>query len=126
MKKFAWFFALLMSMLFISCFEEENFGYPKNIVFGKNGGEQIVKGNVSFTHAEIVNHKTGEDSEIQENEMCAVRALDWLKIEYTDTIAGTCNLKIYAEPNTSGKARQLCIEVYSAMEYQEIKVKQEK
>jgi hypothetical protein len=64
MKKLKLVFVLLMSMVFTSCFHEDNFGYPKTIVLSNEGGEKTVTGDESFDYAEIVNHKTGADSEV--------------------------------------------------------------
>ena len=125
MKKLTLVFVLLMSMVFTSCFHEDNFGYPKTIVLSNEGGEMTVTGDESFDHAEIVNHKTGADSEIiQYDENGEVIVLDWLKVEYTRT--NSLEFKLYAEPNSTGKSRELCVELDSGKYYHEVKVKQEK
>ena len=124
LKRISLLIALLIPILFVSCFKEEDFGYPSDVVFTNDGGEQVITGEVPFTHAEIIDHKSGEDGEIYISENSEIVVFNWLKIEYP--AAGSYELKVYAEPNNTGKSRQLCIEVYSAMEYQEIKVLQKK
>lgn len=110
-------------LLCTSCFEEADFGFPKTIKFSKEGGEKVVAGDVTYTHATIQDYK-GNQSHLEQGEDDLTYAVyKWLKVEYKDL--SNEELKIYAEPNTSGKSRKLYIELYSGPEYQVIKVKQD-
>ena len=117
-------FALLLPMLFSSCeFEEVDLGFPKTVNFTKDGGEIIISGETTFTHANIHNYKTGDQGKIQESETGEIFIYDWLKIEYSDF--NNSELIIYAQPNATGQPRELHIEIYSGSDYQTIKVMQE-
>ncbi len=125
MKNFA---RLLSSLAFVilmtSCeFKEVDLGYPHSVRFSKDGGEKIVTGTICFTDAHIHDYKSGEDGDFLPNQDgLEGEFYKWLKIEYTPN---STELKIIAEPNTSGKSRKLHIELYSGPEYHTIKVEQE-
>ncbi len=124
MRKLSLLFALLLPMLFSSCeFEEVDLGFPKTVNFTKDGGEIIISGETTFTHANIHNFKTGDQGKIQESETGEAFIYDWLKIEYSDF--NNSELTISAQPNKTGKSRELHIEIYSGPDYQTIKVVQE-
>ena len=50
--------------------------------------------------------------------------LDWLRVEYVQ--GGVNEIKIYAEPNTTGDKRTLHIELIQANRYDVVKVTQNK
>lgn len=108
----------------MSCeFEKADLGYPKIVTFLKSGGQKRVTGTTSFTDAHIHDYASGDDGDILPDEGDAQSEVyRWLKIEY----ARNCSeLRIIAEPNTSGRSRILHIELYSGTEYHVIKVEQE-
>ena len=123
MKKIFTLLALVVAVVMTSCEKEVDLGYPTSVTFTADGGEKIVTGVEPFTDAHIHDYKSGEDGEFVPREddiQCQV--YEWLTIEY---FANSTELKIIAEPNSSGKSRKLHIELHSGQEYHVIKVKQE-
>lgn len=123
MKKIFALLALVVSVIMTSCDKEVDMGYPTRVVFTMDGGEKIVTGVVPFTNAHIHDYKSGEQGSVLATEGdIDSEVFKWLKIEY---VVHSTELKIIAEPNTSGKSRELHIELYSGPEYHVINVKQE-
>ena len=123
MKKIFTLLALVVAVVMTSCEKEVDLGYPQTVTFTADGGEKIVTGVEPFTDAHIHDYKSGEDGEFVHREdgiQCQV--YEWLTIEY---LANSTELKIIAEPNSSGKSRKLHIELHSGQEYHVIKVEQE-
>lgn len=121
MRNLKFLFILIVSMLFVSCFEEEDLGYPYTVTFSKDGGKKTVVGTESFTDAHILDYKSGDDGEPDESDVQS-EIYKWLKIEYTKPYSN--ELKIIADPNTTSETRELHIELYSGPQYQIVKVKQ--
>ena len=114
--------AIVAASVMISCEKEADFGYPQSVNFTKDGGEKVITGTTNFTDAHIHDYKSGEDGAFVPREddiQCQV--YEWLTIEY---LANSTELKIIAEPNTSGKSRKLHIELHLRQEYQVVEVKQ--
>ena len=128
MKKFSLILALVLPMLFTSCgfFSQVDMGYPKEVKFSADGGEQIIYGEMSFNLAEIHNYKNWDqgDTSLGEEDGMIINEYQWLKVEYKER--GTGELKIYVEPNTTGTSRELHIELISGYDYHVVKVVQEK
>ena len=128
MKKFSLILALVLPMLFTSCgfFSQVDMGYPKEVKFSADGGEQIIYGEMSFNLAEIHNYKNGDqgNTSLGDGDGVIKNDYQWLKVEYKER--GTGELKICAEPNTTGKSRELHIELISGYDYHVVKVVQEK
>ncbi len=125
MKKiFALVLVLISVLMVASCeFEEVDFGYPKTVTFLKDGGEKVVTGATRFTDAHIHDYKSGDDGNgVHREDGVECETYKWLKIEY---VYNSTELKIIAEPNTTGKSRKLHIELYSGPEYHVIKVEQQ-
>ena len=123
MKKIFTLLALVVAVVVTSCEKEVDLGYPTSVTFTADGGEKTVTGVEPFTDAHIHDYKSGEDGEFVPREddiQCQV--YEWLTIEY---LANSTELKIIAEPNTSGKSRKLHIELHSGPEYHVVEVKQE-
>ena len=115
--------AIVAASVMTSCEKEVDLGYPKVVVFTKDGGEKIITGVEPFTDAHIHDYKSGEDGDVLPDAGdTAGEAYKWLKIEY---VSHTTELKIIAEPNASGKTRKLHIELHSGPEYHVVEVKQE-
>ena len=121
----AWMFIMTSMLIMASCeFEETDLGFHQSITFTSNGGEKTITGDESFVFAEIQDYKGNHGSIEGGKNGKLYNVYDWLKVEYTELKNDV--LKVYAAPNTTGKARILYIEVYSGQEYDVIKVKQEK
>lgn len=117
--------AVASAVVFWSCsFEEEvELGFPAAVTFSEDGGEKIVTGTVDFSHAHIHDYKSGEDGDIvyREDDIDS-EVYQWLRIEY---IPQSTELKIIAEPTTTGKTRTLHIELFSTYKHDVIRVAQE-
>ena len=115
--------ALLAVSVMTSCEKETDFGYPQSVNFTKDGGEKVITGTTNFTGAHIHDYKSGEDGAfVPREDDIKCQVYEWLTIEY---LANSTELKIIAEPNTSGKSRKLHIELHLRQEYQVVEVKQE-
>ena len=115
--------ALLAVSAMTSCEKEVDFGYPQSVNFTKDGGEKVITGTTNFTDAHIHDYKSGEDGAfVPREDDIECQVYEWLTIEY---LANSTELKIIAEPNTSGKSRKLHIELHLRQEYQVVEVKQE-
>lgn len=121
---------LTLAILAVSCFKEAELGYPASVVFSSDGGMQHLVGDARFFSATIQNYKSGECSSYilidDERYLEGVDQLelDWLRVEYVK--GGVNEIKIYAEPNTTGDKRTLHIELYQANRYDVVKVTQNK
>ncbi len=111
-----------LSLFCLSCFEEKDLGFPKNVSFSKEGGEMTISGNRSFTHAVIQDYKGNHGSIQSDADGRIFNVYDWLKVEYVELSNDA--LKIFAESNTKGESRKLYVEIHSGQEYQVIKVTQ--
>ena len=115
--------AIVAANVMTSCEKEVDLGYPKTISFTKDGGEKVITGVAPFADAHIHDYKSGEDGDVLPDAGdTASEVYKWLKIEY---VSHTTELKIIAEPNTSGKSRKLHIELHSGPDYHVVEVKQE-
>lgn len=111
-----------LSLFCISCIEEKDFGFPKIVTFPKEGGVTSISGNTSFYQASILDYKGNYGSIGDGEDGKEYAEYKWLKVEYDKPFSDV--LKIYVEPNTSGKSRKLYIELHSGPEYHVTKVKQ--
>ncbi|MBO5893899.1 MAG: BACON domain-containing protein [Alistipes sp.] len=122
MKKLFALLVLVVAVVMTSCEKEADFGYPQSVNFTKDGGEKLITGTTNFTGAYIHDYKSGEDGAfVPHEDDIECQVYKWLTIEY---LANSTELKIIAEPNTSGKSRKLHIELHLRQEYQVVEVKQ--
>ena len=128
-------------LLFVSCDlvpigsmeQEEDFGYPESVTLSNEGGVRVFGGN-DFYQAIILSSKKPKIREYggyNDVDSTEYYVFDWLKVEYKKPMryAGVDanELRIIAEPNTTGKSRELTIKVSQPCYiYQNIKVKQGK
>lgn len=128
-------------LLFVSCDlipigsmeQEVNFGYPESVTFSNEGGERVFGGD-DFHQAIILSSKdpkTREYGGYDEVDSVEYYVFDWLKVEYKKPMryasVDANELRIIAEPNTTGRSRELTIQVSQPnLSYQSIKVKQGK
>lgn len=130
-----------LSLLFVSCDlipigsmeQEVNFGYPESVTFSNEGGERVFGGD-DFHQAIILSNKdpkTREYGGYNEVDSVEYYVFDWLKVEYKKPMryanVDANELRIIAEPNTTGRSRELTIQVSQPnLSFQSIKVKQGK
>lgn len=128
-------------LLFVSCDlipigsmeQEVNFGYPESVTFSNEGGERVFGGD-DFHQAIILSSKdpkTREYGGYDEVDSVEYYVFDWLKVEYNKPMryasVDANELRIIAEPNTTGRSRELTIQVSQPnLSFQSIKVKQGK
>jgi hypothetical protein len=128
-------------LLFVSCDlipigsieQEVNFGYPESVTFSNEGGVRVFGGN-DFHQAIILSNKdpkTREYGGYNEVDSVEYYVFDWLKVEYKKPLryanVDANELRIIAEPNTTGRSRELTIQVSQPnLSFQSIKVKQGK
>ena len=128
-------------LLFVSCDlipigsmeQEVNFGYPESVTFSNEGGERVFGGD-DFHQAIILSSKdpkTREYGGYDEADSVEYYVFDWLKVEYKKPMryasVDANELRIIAEPNTTGRSRKLTIQVSRPdLSFQSIKVKQGK
>ena len=128
-------------LLFVSCdlipigsmAQEVNFGYPESVTFSNEGGERVFGGD-DFHQAIILSSKdpkTREYGGYNEVDSVEYYVFDWLKVEYKKPMryasVDANELRIIAEPNTTGRSRKLTIQVSRPdLSFQSIKVKQGK
>lgn len=125
MKTMIRFLLLCLSLTLTSCgfFTEIDMGFPKTVTFPKEGGEQTVTSNEIYylkSFQIIDENLNGSHSRVDEN-LNTKASNQWLTVE------GNWNsheLKITAEPNTSGKKRKSKIEIYQRYDYCVIEVEQ--
>ena len=128
-------------LLFVSCDlipigsmeQEVNFGYPESVAFSNEGGVRVFGGD-DFHQAIILSSKdpkTREYGGYDEVDSVEYYVFDWLKVEYKKPMryanVDANELRIIAEPNTTGRSRELTIQVSQPnLSFQSIKVKQGK
>ena len=113
--------------------QEEDFGYPESVTLSNEGGVRVFGGN-DFYQAIILSSKKSKIREYggyNDVDSTEYYVFDWLKVEYKKPMryAGVDanELRIIAEPNTTGKSRELTIKLSQPCYiYQNIKVKQGK
>ena len=114
--------------------QEIDLGYPKTVDFSKDGGEVVLNGG-SFVTATIVGSKDPKIREYHgynEADSTEYDVFDWLRVEFKSPLFNSNfihsnELRITAEPNTTGKSRKLYIHLMRGdTDYQEIKVEQKK
>lgn len=119
----------IFPLLFISCEEEEDYGFPSKIEIPANGGTIEIKGSndiaPSISQLELLNYNgDGNSSEsIVEGQGCIKATTDWLTVKY---LSAEYTLVITAEPNETNKKRKLYLYLYDAPTRQEITITQSK
>lgn len=118
-------FAIVLPFVLLSCgaFEEVNMGYPESVTFSKEGGVETISEDdaKAFRHITVIDYKTaGEGMYISNDGEGGYCEYEWLRAE------SDCSkeLRIIAQPNTTGKPRTLWVELYSGYKYHVIKVEQ--
>lgn len=118
-------FAIVLPFVLLSCgaFEEVNMGYPESVTFSKEGGVETISEDdaKAFRHITVIDYKTaGEGMFISNDGYGGYCEYEWLRAESDRSK----ELRIIAQPNTTGKPRTLWVELYSSYKYHVIKVEQ--
>lgn len=117
----------LFALMCVACSKEIDLGYPATVTFSSDGGEKVISSNEPFYGAYIQDYDNGGAGSVEpEDEVGNHRSTyKWLTIIYNEHENIYANeLTIIAEPNTTGKSRELWIELYSGPDYQVVNVKQ--
>lgn len=118
-------FAIVLPIMLLSCgaFEEVNMGYPESVTFSKEGGVETISADdaKAFRGITVIDYNTaGEGMFISNEGEGGYCEYEWLRAE------SDCSkeLRIIAQPNTTGMPRTLWVELYSGYKYHVIKVEQ--
>ena len=121
------------ALLLVSCIgaweREVNLGFPETITFTSDGGESVYKGNESKISVSLYNPEPVENLDeifYGYNEETGVHyeVNCWLRVEFRGLLVDS--LKLYAEPNLTGKPRQMKLTINSGnIDYQTIDVRQD-
>ena len=100
--------ALLLLLLLVACGPSGNYGYPLKISFGREGGTKICSGNEAFYHVTINDYNGNGETKLSQGENDTIIATYyWLTVRYKRSFNN--EMKIIAEPNTTGKKRTLYV-----------------
>lgn len=120
---------LIFPLLFISCEEEEDFGFPSKIEISANGESVDIKGANDLPpfiqQIELLNYNgDGNNSgAFIDGKDCMEATTDWLTVKY---YSAEYKLVVIAEPNKTNKERKLYLYLYDGKSRQEITVVQSK
>ena len=98
-------------------------GYPESVTFSKEGGVETISEDdaKAFNIITVIDYKTaGEGMFISYDGEGGYCEYEWLRAESDRSK----ELRIIAQPNTTGKPRTLWIELTSSYKYHVIKVEQ--
>ncbi|MCX4294697.1 MAG: BACON domain-containing carbohydrate-binding protein [Prevotella sp.] len=120
---------LIFPLLFLSCEEEEDFGFPSKIEISANGESVDIKGANDLPpfiqQIELLNYNgDGNNSgAFIDGKDCMEATTDWLTVKY---YSAEYKLVVIAEPNKTNKKRKLYLYLYDGKSRQEITVVQSK
>lgn len=120
---------LIFPLLFISCEEEEDFGFPSKIEISANGESVDITGANDLPpfiqQIELLNYNgDGNSSDaFIDGKDCMEATTDWLTVKY---YSAEYKLVVIAEPNKTNKKRKLYLYLYDGKSRQEITVVQSK
>ena len=117
--------ALLLLLLLVACGPTDNYGYPSKINFGKEGGTKFCSGRLGMSNININDYNGNGESEIiiDENDTIIAKYY-WLTAKFKRLVGP--EIKIIAEPNTTGKKRTLYVSGSIFNDGPTIKVTQDK
>mgnify|MGYP000998312678 FL=1 len=100
--------ALLLLFLLVACGPSGNYGYPLKIGFGREGGTKICSGKEGFYDVSINDYNGNGETKLSKGENGTIIATYyWLTVRYKRSLNN--DMKIIAEPNTTGKKRTLYV-----------------
>lgn len=128
MKLLGYVFLALMPLLFVSCEEEEDYGFPSKIKLSGTGETVEVRGSNSVAPSIAVIELLDYDGEGTSDRDADGRGFfetttDWLTVSY---YPAEYKLVFLAEPNETNKKRKLYLFLYNGKSRQEITVEQSK
>ena len=104
--------ALLLLLLLVACGPTDNYGYPSKINFGKEGGTKFCSGKLGISMIYINDYNGNGIAELTKDENdTIITKYYWLTVKFKRLVGH--EIKIIAEPNTTGKKRTLY--VYSSI-----------
>ena len=104
--------ALLLLLLLVACGPTDNYGYPSKINFGKEGGTKNCSGRIIVSSISINDYNGNGIAELTKDENdTIITKYYWLTVKFKRLVGH--EIKIIAEPNTTGKKRTLY--VYSSI-----------
>lgn len=117
--------ALLLLLLLVACGPSGNYGYPLKIGFGREGGTKICSGKEGFYDVSINDYNGNGETKLSKGENDTIIATCyWLTVKYKEPFNN--EMKIIAEPDTTGKKRTLYIYCMVDNNGADIKVTQSK
>ena len=101
--------ALCLLLLLVACGPTDNYGYPSKINFGKEGGTKICSGKEGFYDITIdgLQWIWRNKSLVRGENDTIIATYYWLTVKYKRSFNN--DMKIIAEPNTTGKKRTLYV-----------------
>ncbi len=120
---------LIFPLLFFSCEEEEDFGFPFKIEISADGESVDIKGTNEMPpfiqQIELLNYNgNGNNSgAFIEGKDCLETTTDWLTVKY---YSAEYKLVVIAEPNKTNKERKLYLYLYDGKSRQEVVITQSK
>ena len=117
--------ALLLLFLLVACGPPGNYDYPLKLSFGREGGTKICSGKEGFYDVSINDYNGNGETKLSKGENDTIIATCyWLTVKYKERFNN--EMKIIAEPNTTGKKRTLYIYCMVDNNGADIKVTQSK
>ena len=117
--------ALLLLLLLVACDPTDNYGYPSKINFGKEGGTKHCSGRIIVSSISINDYNGNGIAELTKDENdTIITKYYWLTVKFKRLVGH--EIKIIAEPNTTGKKRTLYVYGPIYNDYVTIKVTQDK
>ena len=117
--------ALLLLLLLVACGPTDNYGYPSKINFGKEGGAKFCSGRLIVSSISINDYNGNGIAELTKDENDTIIAKYYWLTAKCKRLAGS-EIKIMAEPNTTGKKRTLYVSGSIFNDGPTIKVTQDK
>ena len=100
--------ALLLLLLLVACGPPGNYDYPLKLSFGREGGTKICSGKEGFYDVSINDYNGNGETKLSKGENDTIIATCyWLTVKYKGPFNN--EMKIIAEPNTTGKKRTLYV-----------------
>jgi hypothetical protein len=110
-----------LMLLFVSCNDKDNYGYPSKVNFSTNGGKKVILGSNDFDILEINSYAGNGKVSSTENSDSLIVTNQWLTVRCRKYDK---KLVLIAEPNRTGKSRKMYVSGWVMDSSAEIKVTQ--